>query len=246
MKYKEYGKENAKTIILLHGGGLSWWNYREEAEILQRNFHIILPILDGHANSDTHFTTIENNAAEIISFIQKYLDGSVFLIGGLSLGGQIVLEMLSQQGNLCQHALIESVTVIPSKFTNALIPYALDCSYSLIKKMGFSKMQFKSLHIKKELFADYYRDTCSITKEDMIAFLRANTSYSLKPSIKDCSASVHLYIGQKENRKIKQSAKIINTAVANSDLYELPKMYHGEFSLNHAEDYAKIVQSLGV
>lgn len=23
------------TIMLLHGGGLSWWNYREEAEMIQ-------------------------------------------------------------------------------------------------------------------------------------------------------------------------------------------------------------------
>jgi hypothetical protein len=35
MKYKEYGSANARTILLLHGGGLSWWNYREEAEILK-------------------------------------------------------------------------------------------------------------------------------------------------------------------------------------------------------------------
>ncbi|MBE6730995.1 MAG: alpha/beta hydrolase, partial [Ruminococcaceae bacterium] len=27
MKYIEYGKHCLDTIILLHGGGLSWWNY---------------------------------------------------------------------------------------------------------------------------------------------------------------------------------------------------------------------------
>ena len=32
MNYKEYGSANAKTILLLHGGGLSWWNYREESD----------------------------------------------------------------------------------------------------------------------------------------------------------------------------------------------------------------------
>ena len=244
MKYREYGKGNAGTIILLHGGGLSWWNYRKQAEILQHDFHVVLPILDGHADSDTHFTTIENNAVEIISFIQDYFNGSVFCIGGLSLGGQIVLEILSRHGTICQHALIESAMVIPSKVTHALIKSAIDCSYPLIRRTWFSKMQFKSLHIKDDLFADYYRDTCSVAKKDMIAFLQANTSYSLKPSIKNCSASVHLYVGQKENDKIKQSAQMINTAVPHSALCELPGLYHGEFSLNYAEDYAKVLQSL--
>lgn len=80
MRYKEYGKENSQAVIFLHGGGLSWWNYREEAELLKNDFHVILPILDGHAGSDAHFTTIENNAAEVIAFIKENLNGKVFMI----------------------------------------------------------------------------------------------------------------------------------------------------------------------
>ena len=32
MRYIEYGKENNNIIFLLHGGGLSWWNYEEVAK----------------------------------------------------------------------------------------------------------------------------------------------------------------------------------------------------------------------
>ena len=65
MKYMEYGKGNRDTIVLLHGGGLSWWNYREISEILQTDYHVILPILDGHSESDRDFTTIEENASKL-------------------------------------------------------------------------------------------------------------------------------------------------------------------------------------
>ena len=101
MNYIEYGKENDDTIILLHGGGLSWWNYREAAEMLSSDYHMILPILDGHAKSDSDFTTIEDNATEIIKFIDEKFGGSVLLIGGLSLGGQILLEILAQRTDIC-------------------------------------------------------------------------------------------------------------------------------------------------
>ena len=94
MQCKVYGKQNRDVIVLLHGGGLSWWNYREISEQLQNDFQIIIPISDGHAGSDKNFTTIEDNAAEIISFIDVNFGGSVLLIGGLSLGGQRLLEML--------------------------------------------------------------------------------------------------------------------------------------------------------
>ena len=71
MKIIEYGKENEKVILLLHGGGLSWWNYREVAEHLKNEYHVVIPVLDGHANSDRDFTSIEANASEIISYIDE-------------------------------------------------------------------------------------------------------------------------------------------------------------------------------
>ena len=82
MKYREFGLGQKETILLLHGGGLSWWNYLEAAKLLQTDFHIILPILDGHAGSDRPFTTIDENASEIISFIDAQFGTSVLMIGG--------------------------------------------------------------------------------------------------------------------------------------------------------------------
>ncbi len=237
MNYVEYGKEHKDTIVLLHGGGLSWWNYREAAEKLSSQFHIVLPILDGHAKSDSDFTSIEENAARIISYIVEHLGGSVLLIGGLSLGGQTALEMLSQKKDICKYALIESALVVPSKFTYAMIKPAFGGCYGLIKRRWFSELQFKSLKIKQELFEDYFRDTCDISKSNMIAFLEANALYHIKPSISDCSAKAYVFVGEKENKAMRKSAKIIHEKLNGSLLQVLPKMYHGEFSINHSDDY---------
>ncbi len=237
MNYVEYGKENSDVIILLHGGGLSWWNYKETAEILETDYHIIMPILDGHAGSDKHFTTIENNALEIIEFINSNLGGSVLMIGGLSLGGQILLEILSQRKNICKYAIVESALVIPSKFTYSMIKPAFGSCYGLIKYKWFSKLQFKSLRINPNLFDEYYKDTCAISKSDMIAFLQENSAYSLKDDISECEAVVQIFVGEKENHAMRKSAKIIHEKLQDSFIQILPNMYHGEFSINHADDY---------
>lgn len=241
MKYVEYGKENKKVIVILHGGGLSWWNYREAAELLQKDYRVILPILDGHGGSDRAFTTIENNAAKIIEFIDTQFGGSVLLMGGLSLGGQILLEILSRRRDICKYAMVESALVIPSKFVYSMIRPAFGSCYGLIHYKWFSKLQFKSLRIKSDLFEDYFRDTCKISKEDMIAFLQANSSYFLKESIKDCKAKVYVFVGEKESRVMRNSAEMIHEKLEDSKLQTLPKMYHGEFSINHAKDYVNAV-----
>ncbi len=244
MQLHEFGKDRDRIIVLLHGGGLSWWNYRDAAKLLEEDYHVILPVLDGHAGSDRPFTTIEDNAAEIISWMDGHCGGSVLLLGGLSLGAQIVLEMLSQKPDVCRHALVESAAAIPSGLTNALIGPAFGSSYALIRKKGFSRLQFRSLHIKEELFEDYYRDTCLIKKEDMISFMKANTSYSLKETLKDVCAKVHVFYGSREVRRIRQSARMIGEKIPGSTVRCLDGFRHGDFSLNHAVAYAGEIRNI--
>lgn len=239
MKTVEYGKGNEDVIILLHGGGLSWWNYKEVAERLDNRFHIVMPILNGHSGSSVPFTSIEDNAREIISYIDKTFGGQVLLIGGLSLGGQVLVEMLSQRNNICKFAIIESALVLPMKLTAAIIKPTYDMCYPLIKKMWFAKLQFKALHIKTELFENYYTDTVNITKENMIAFLMANSNYRIKETLADCEAKALVLAGNKEQSVMKKSAQKITDCLPMARLEIMKNYYHGDVSINHAEQYAE-------
>lgn len=247
MKTVEYGKGNEDVIILLHGGGLSWWNYKDVAERLANRFHIVMPILNGHSGSSIPFTSIEDNAREIISYIDKTFGGHVLLIGGLSLGGQVLVEILSQRNNICKFAIIESALVLPMKLTAAIIKPTYDMCYPLIKKMWFAKLQFKALHIKTELFENYYTDTVNITKEDMIAFLMANSNYRVKETLADCEAKALVLVGSKEQSIMKKSAQKITDCLPIARLEIMKNYYHGDISINHSEQYAeKLLQLINM
>lgn len=243
MIVKEYGKSNKDIIMLLHGGGLSWWNYEEVSEILKSNYHVILPILDGHSGSDRDFTSIESNANEIIEYIDNNYNGNVKLIGGLSLGAQILLDILSKRDNICEYTIIESALVYPMKMTNKVIESSINMSYRLINKKWFSKLQFKSLKIKEELFDKYYIDSSNITKDNMISFLKANSNYHLK-NIKTNKSKSIVIVGSKERPIMIKSAKIIHDELINSELEILSGYYHGDLSINHPNEYAEKVKKL--
>ena len=244
MQYVEYGAHNSQTVILLHGGGLSWWNYREVAQLLADKYHVVLPALDGHADSEHSFVSIEENAARLIAYIDKHHGGSVYAVGGLSLGGQIAVEMLTQRPDICRFALIESVLVKPMKLTHALIKPTFGMSYGLIKQRWFAKLQADYLGIPQNLFKDYYRDTCAITKADMIAFLQSNSAYSIKPALRDTQAKVHIIFGSKEQSSIRTSGKLLNHMIPDSTLEIIPGYNHGDLSLNHPEQYAQMLLKL--
>lgn len=237
----EFGQQNPHVAMLLHGGGLSWWNYREVARLLAEDYHVVLPVLDGHADSDAPFTTIEDNAASLISYIDTCFGGHILAIGGLSLGGQIAAEILSQRPDICRYAVIESALVKPMKLTHALIEPTFGISCGLIRQKWFAKLQADFLGIPRELFDDYYRDTCAISKADMIAFLKANSMYTIKPELSETTARVKIVAGSKEQKNIRTSAKLLHQAIPHSSVEILPDLRHGDLSINHPQDFARMI-----
>ena len=244
MKIMEFGRDQEAVVLLLHGGGLSWWNYRDAAELMARRYHVVLPVLDGHAGSDTPFTTIEDNAERILQYIDEQFSGQITALGGVSLGGQIALEVLSQRPGVCKAALIESAMTHPMKLTGACIGPALAMSYGLIRQKWFAKLQFSYLRIGRDLFDEYYRDTCKISKEDMTAFMKANCGYTLKPGLSQVNARVRIVAGSQEPHAVRKSAKQLHRAIPGSTLENLPGMYHGELSINHPDRYARMLDEL--
>ena len=237
----EFGKQHHDTMVLLHGGGLSWWNYREVAGLLEGDYHVVLPVLDGHSDSGAPFTSIEENAARLISFIDTHFGGQVLLLGGLSLGGQIAVEILSQRKDISRYALLESALVKPSKLTAAMIGPAFGMSYGLVKQKWFAKLQADYLGIPRSLFDDYFRDTCAIGKADMIAFLKANSLYTIKPEASETAAKVMIVAGAKEQKSIRDSAKLLREAIPGSRMEILPGLRHGDLSINHPAHYVRML-----
>ena len=240
----EFGQQNPDVVMLLHGGGLSWWNYQEVAKRLAEQYHVVLPVLDGHADSDAPFASIEDNAARLISYIDAHFGGQVLAIGGLSLGGQIAVEMLSQRKDICRYAFLESTLVKPSKLTAAMIGPAFGMSYGLVRQKWFAKLQADYLGIPKPLFDDYFRDTCAISRADMIAFLKANSLYTIKPGLSETTAKTKIVAGAKEPKSIRDSAKLLRDAIPGSRMEILPGLRHGDLSLNEPERYISVLRDL--
>ena len=239
MKVVEVGQENQDVIVLLHGGGLSWWQYQAQMDLLCENYHVVLPILDGHAGSDADFTSIEDNAKRLLDYIDKTYGGSVFLIAGLSLGGQILLEMLALRKDICQYAIVESAAIIPDKLTAGLVAPLFSMSFPLIKKKWFAKVQFCYLGIRADLFEHYYGDTVKLSKQNLIAFIKASSLYQVKKNLKNSLARVRIIVGEKETKKMHASARYLHDLLPDSRLEIKAGLAHGQYAINQPDLYVK-------
>ena len=178
MLFKKFGDQNAPTVVLLHGGGLSYWSLQDVIALLMPEYHVITPIIDGYGeDADEPFISIENSADHLIEYIKSACNGHVFALGGLSIGAQIVTEVLSKQADIASFAMIESALVCPILGTKTLTVPMCAMSYGLIKKRWFSKLQAKELCVPEDLFEKYYADSIKMTKQSLV-----NTIVAMAPT----------------------------------------------------------------
>jgi pimeloyl-ACP methyl ester carboxylesterase len=244
MLLKEFGNKELPTIILLHGGGLSYWSLSSVVELLEADYHVVTPIIDGHGeNGNEPFVSIEQSADKLLAYIDKACDGKVFMLGGLSIGAQIVTEALIKRDNVAQYAILESPLVVPIKGITTLTVPIFKLFYGLIKMKWLSKTQAKVLFVPENMFEHYYSDSLKMSKQSLINIILSNGTYALKSGIENANAKVMIIIGEKERRIMKKSAQILHDKIPESKLYISKKMGHGELSLVYPKEYVKLIHA---
>ena len=243
MKFKKFGDKNKPAIILLHGGGLSWWSYKNVLDKLQAKYYVVLPIIDGHGEDGAStFISIQDSARKLIAYIDRELCGKVFLLGGLSIGAQIVTEVLSIRKDISSYGIVESALLYPIKGTKLLTVPSYRVFYGLIRREWFSKLQAKTLSVPENMFLIYYNDSLKITKESLINIALSNGNYYIKDSIKETTANILIISGEKELKIMKKSAEYLHKLIPNSELYLAKGCSHGELSLKYYEQYLKLIK----
>jgi pimeloyl-ACP methyl ester carboxylesterase len=231
------------TVILLHGGGLSWWSLSGIVELLKDEYHVVTPILDGHGeDGDKTFVSIEDSSETLLEYIDSTCAGEVFALCGLSLGAQIVAETLARRVDVCKFAVLESTLVLPIKMAVALTVPTYKLFYGLVKLRWFSRMQAKTLFVPSEKFEQYYHDSLNISKQSLINITISNGAYGVKSGIENSWARVLVIAGEKEIGIIKESARILCDRLPESTLYIAPRMGHGELSLAHPTEYVRLMK----
>lgn len=108
MRFEEYGKENDKTIVMLHGAHFVHCFNKQYS--LAEEYHIIVPHIMGFGYNTDQIFEEEKCIIELANFI-KSLNERVYLIG-FSLGAQLAFKLVSEYDELFVSAIIVSPWLI--------------------------------------------------------------------------------------------------------------------------------------
>lgn len=244
MKFKSFGESHLPAVVLLHGGGLSWWSWQPVIDALHGEYHVITPVIDGHGeDAGTPFQSIGESARRLLAHLDAEHGGRVFAIGGLSVGAQITVEALARRPDLAEKAVIESALVVPMRWAAALAAPTYALLYGLIRRRWYARLQARYLFVPPEQFELYYRDSSRMTRESLVNLTRSNATYSLDPAIRETTAQALILAGEKEPRAVRRSARMLHEAIPDSTLHIIPNSGHGELSLAHPGEYVALLRS---
>jgi pimeloyl-ACP methyl ester carboxylesterase len=96
--YRAVG-HHPRNVLLVHGHPFNYTMWRPQTEYLRDNYRVVVPDLRGYGKTplpdDSRETRLETFAADNLALMDS-LGIREFVLGGLSMGGQIALEIYRQ------------------------------------------------------------------------------------------------------------------------------------------------------
>lgn len=244
MKFYEYGDKNSPHIMLIHGAGWSYWLYLREARLLQDKYHVILPVIDGHGEErNIPYISTEKIVDQLIEYIDNSCGGKLFAVSGVSLGGQITIELLSRRKSIARKAIVESGLCIPQPFLLKYSTFVTKLLGKYIFSKAFNRQSLKLLpkrmHLPAEIEELYMRDLTCIKSETLNQVFKTYYQYRIKESLKDSETDAIYWYGSKEMKCIKQSGELFHSYMKRCKIIELKGYYHSEISAYHPEEWVE-------
>ncbi|MTI71352.1 MAG: alpha/beta hydrolase [Firmicutes bacterium] len=225
MNYEIKGKENKTLLLFINGGGLSKWMWKYQKPIWNE-YKCIFFDLPGHGdNSDIEFNTIDDVCLLLIDLIKKESENHKAIIIGLSIGAQIVLNLLKSYNDYISKAVVISGLNNPMKGYSFLVKPMLVFSMPLVKRRWFSKIQFNQFSLPINWFEDYYKDSLKISKKTLMNMTKENMAFNFDKAVH--KIPVMILTGEREKEVVKKSAEKTANYIKDSKYYIVKGAGHG-------------------
>lgn len=227
--YKETGNREAKTIVFIHGGGISSWMWDKQLDYF-KNYHCIVPDLPEHGKSINEGQISIKGGSDIIAdIIKKHANGGRAHVVGHSLGAKIIIELLSSNPEIVDHAVIASALFRPIpylKFTHKAFFYNL--TVSMLKVKWLLDLQVKQFKFPDKSSSDNLKKDFQGLTADMLyrTYDELYKNLALPKGLEKANVPSLIIAGEKEPKAMRESVMDILDLLPNAKGIYMRKGLH--------------------
>ena len=243
MNFQTFGNAKAPTLLLIPGLGVSYEIFLPLIQRMEDKFRIIAAEVDGFTlGKHTQFTSVDDQAAQVIDYIQNNYAGHLDCAYGLSLGGKILSRILERNEIVIDHAVLDAAPLLPlpNWLINPLRYYQAANVWTCYHWTGFWKFVFHSHYF------DVLLDECQKIwpwggKQAVLDGYKSVYTSKLESIY---GADIHFWYGTKEAFAAKPQAKHLQTLYPNAHIQIFPGMNHGQLLVDHPDEVAKRINNI--
>lgn len=243
MNFRIFGNDKAPTLLLIPGLGVSYEIFLPLIRLMEDHFRIIAAEIDGFTlDKHTRFTSVDDQAAQVIDCVKSKYNGHLKCAYGLSLGGKILSRILERNEIIIDHAILDAAPLLPLPhwLINPLRYYQAANVWTCYHWTGFWKFVFHSHYF------DVLLDECRKTwpwggKQAVLDGYKSVYTNKLE-SIS--GADIHFWYGTKEAFAAKPQVKHLLTIYPNAHVQVFAGMNHGQLLVDHPDEVAKRINNI--
>ena len=246
----EFGQNNAKTIVMFHPLGVWWDIFEYVIPILEKDYHLIVPAIPGHDpdRPESDYTSMQEITDEMTDFLKDNALGHVDCLYGCSMGGGLVIKLLSEGKVKTDLAIIDAGMTpyqLPKPITYLIgvrdFLMTMMGKYASIKMLGsvFDPEKYSQedlLYVKKVLNSLSAR---TIWK----GFYEAN-NYTLPEDIVRPDCRIQYWYGDEEKDARGWDMEFVKKTFPNVEFVENTGQNHAEFFTLHPEEFCLRIDEL--
>lgn len=249
MTYHEYGKENRKTILLIHPSVVMWDYFEYVVPMLKEDYHLIIPALPGYdPDNSGDFTSIEDIAKEIEDWLKTRDIEEVECIYGCSMGGAVVAKLLSNKRIHFKHAVMDG------GITPYQLPWIITRAIALkdfitisIGKLGGIKLLEKAFSTDELSQEDieYAADVLKmISYKTIWRTFESTNNYSMPGQVTTDCPYIEYWFGEAEEKDRKWDMAYIRRIYPNTRFLRFKNTGHGGLAPFYPEKMVKGIRDI--
>jgi hypothetical protein len=238
MNFRLFGKESGPKLLLIPGLGVSYEIFLPLVSLLEDRFRIITAEVDGFTlGKHTRFTSVDDQAAQVIAYVQENCGGHLTCAYGLSLGGKILSRVLERNELTVDHAILDAAPLLPLPgwLVSPLRYYQAGNVWTCYHWTGFWKWVFHSHYF------DVLLDECKKTWPwgGTQAVLDGYKSVYTNRLLSISGPDIHFWYGTKEAFVAKPQVRHLISLCQDARITVFPGMNHGQLLIDRPEEVAR-------
>ena len=219
MYIKETGNKSMPSIMFIHGGGISGWMWQKQVEHF-RDYHCLVPDLPEHGKSiNEGLLSISDCADRMADLIESKANNRKAHVVGHSLGGKVVVELLSRRPDLVDHAVVASALFRPMFLLNLFHrPFVYKLTVAMLRNRGLLALTTKQLKFPDEFYLENSKeDFKRLTSDSLYRIYEQLYQYQKIPAgLVKANVPTLIMAGDKEPKAMRQSVIDVAEALPNS------------------------------